>query len=409
MPSIMGSAWSLMIPAQHLPASSSPSGWLLRIRPNRSHLHSAGNGFRFKAIMKCRHVRQEVAGESDLSFTQDKFNSSDVTLQLPSLLSVKSFCLITDTLLGLPVTLVSSAQPALKLLSITSHCQRKANHRSVGVSILGAFQGEQSLTCSLQLILPMRLYGKSRNLHSGTDNIKIKASYRAHAFSPLVSSACTSPLSSLSLCKLFLDPGTALCFAPRYVHLSPYTLLTAPGLKLALWATASPVQIHSGPPICLALDCGHLLKAIVGYRHMPGQKGPKRAAVVLCIWCVRWCSMVCGCVKVYVCLWHELRETAAGLGPSQGLCSGAVRKQACCETPQCPGGAVGMPSCIRDSTPGQNTVHLQEAQSASREEIATNEVHPLMPGFGNCLPCHLWCLIDCTLHETRSADDTVNC
>jgi len=51
MQSIMGSAWSLMIPAQHLPASA--SAWLLRIRPNRSHLHSAGSGFRFKAIMKC--------------------------------------------------------------------------------------------------------------------------------------------------------------------------------------------------------------------------------------------------------------------------------------------------------------------------------------------------------------------
>lgn len=185
--------------------------------------------------------------------------------------------------------------------------------------------------------------------------------------------------------------------------------MTAPGLKLALRATASPVQIHSGPPICLALDRGHLLKAIVGYRHMPGQKGPKRATIVLCIWCVRWCSMVCGCATVYVCLWHELREAAAGLGPSQGLCSGAVRKPACCETPHCPGGAVGMPSCSRDLTPGQHTAHLQEAQSVSQGETTINEVHPLMPGFRNCLSCRLWCLIDCTLHETRSADDTANC
>ncbi len=111
--------------------------------------------------------------------------------------------------------------------------------------------------------------------------------------------------------------------------------MTASGLKLALRATASPVQIHSGPPICLALDRGHLLKAIVGNCHMLGQKGPKIAAVVLCI-CLRVCSTVCGCAIVCVCLWHEFREAAAGLGPSQGLCSGAVRKQACCETPTLP-------------------------------------------------------------------------
>lgn len=42
-----------------------------------------------------------------------------------------------------------------------------------------------------------------------------------------VSSGCATPLSCLSPCKLFLDPGTALCFAPRRVHLSPYTPLTA--------------------------------------------------------------------------------------------------------------------------------------------------------------------------------------
>ncbi|KAK2880755.1 hypothetical protein QQF64_008952 [Cirrhinus molitorella] len=145
-----------------------------------------------------------------------------------------------------------------------------------------------------------------------------------HVLSPLRHNHL--PALSLSLCKLFLDPGTALCFAPHHVHLSPYTPLTASGLKLALRATASPIQIHSGPPICLALDRGHLLKAIVGKRHMPGQKGPKRAAIVPCI-CLRVCSTVCACAIVYVCLWHELREAAAGLGPSQGLCSGAVRKQ----------------------------------------------------------------------------------
>ncbi|ROI15223.1 hypothetical protein DPX16_6234 [Anabarilius grahami] len=65
-----------------------------------------------------------------------------------------------------------------------------------------------------------------------------------------------------------------------------------------------------------------------------------------------------------------------------------------------------MPSCSRDLTPGQHTVHLQEAQSVSQGETTTNEVHPLMPGFRNCLSCRLWCLIDCTLRETRSADDT---
>ncbi len=34
--SITGSAWSLMIPTQHLPASSSLSGWLRRIRNERT-------------------------------------------------------------------------------------------------------------------------------------------------------------------------------------------------------------------------------------------------------------------------------------------------------------------------------------------------------------------------------------
>ncbi len=111
---------------------------------------------------------------------------------------------------------------------------------------------------------------------------------------------------------------------------------------------------------------------------------------------------------VYVCLWHKFREAVAGLGPSQGLCSGAVRKQACCENPPAAlAGADGMPSCSRDLTLGQHAAHLQEAPGVSREEAVTDEVRPELPDFRNCLPCRLWCLIDCTLHETRSADDRV--
>ncbi|KAF4104379.1 hypothetical protein G5714_015366 [Onychostoma macrolepis] len=246
---------------------------------------------------------------------------SDVTPQLPSPLSVESFCLITDTLLGLPVTLVSSALPALKLLSVST---------------------------------PSTVALSESLCHSGHE------------------------------CE-------------------------ASGLKLALQATASPIQIHSGPPICLALDRGHLLKAIVGNRHMLCQKGPKRAVVVPCI-CLRVCSTVCGCAIVYVCLWHELREAAAGLGPSQGLCSGAVRKQARCETPTLPWRS-GRNALLQQGldTGSTHSPSPRGTRRISREEAVTDEVRSLLPDFRNCLPCCLWCLIDCTLHETRSADDTVSC
>ncbi|KAL1261126.1 hypothetical protein QQF64_008953 [Cirrhinus molitorella] len=123
----MGSAWSLMIPVQHLPASPSLSGWLRRIRLSTAHLHSTGSGFRFKAIMKCELIRRQKwisplwLTEEDLKhLLKAAVSLSDVTPQLPSPLSVESFCLITDTLLGLPVTLVSSARPALKLLSVST-------------------------------------------------------------------------------------------------------------------------------------------------------------------------------------------------------------------------------------------------------------------------------------------------
>lgn len=98
-----------------------------------------------------------------------------------------------------------------------------------------------------------------------------------------VSSGCAAPLSSLSPCKLFLDPGTAPCFAPRRVHLSPYTPLTAPGLKLALRASASPVQIHPGPSICLAWTAGICRRLLLGTVICRAKRPPREPLLSRCI------------------------------------------------------------------------------------------------------------------------------
>ncbi len=217
-------------------------------------------------------------------------------------------------------------------------------------------------------------------------------------------------LASFKPVPLQAVPGPWHCplFCPPPCSFISIHSVTASGLKLALRATASPVQIHSGPPICLALDRGHLLKAIVGNCHMLGQKGPKIAAVVLCI-CLRVCSTVCGCAIVLFACGMSSEKRRQVLAPVRVFVLERSGSRRAVKPPRCPGGADGMPSCSRDLTLGQHAARLQEAPGVSREEAVTDEVRPLLPDLRNCLPCRLWCLIDCTLHETRSADDTVSC
>ncbi len=83
-------------------------------------LKAAGESWGSRTDLLCHKELIKLLHQSFPVFLSLSVSLSDVTPQLPSPLSVESFCLITDTLLGLSVTLVSSAQPALKLLSVST-------------------------------------------------------------------------------------------------------------------------------------------------------------------------------------------------------------------------------------------------------------------------------------------------
>lgn len=142
---------------------------------------------------------------------------------------------------------------------------------------------------------------------------------------PCLFQACPSASCSWTLALPSVLPPTMFI----YLH----TLLWQP--QVLSWRCGRPLRPSKSTPV---LPSVWLWTAGICWRLLLG--------TVIC-WAKRVpreppssCVYVWGCVQrcavVYVCLWHEFREAAAGLGPSQGLCSGAVRKQACCETPTLP-------------------------------------------------------------------------
>lgn len=218
---------------------------------------------------------------------------------------------------------------------------------------------------------------------------------------PCLFQACPSASCSWTLALPSVLPPTMFI----YLH----TLLWQP--RVLSWRCGRPLRPSKSTPVLPSVwlwtagICWRLLLGTVICWAKRVPREPPSSCVY--VWgCVQRCAVVRLCMFACGMSSEKRRQVLAPVRVFVLERSGSRRAV---KPPRCPGGADGMPSCSRDLTLGQHAAHLQEALGVSREEAVTDEVRPLLPDLRNCLPCRLWCLIDCTLHETRSVDDTVSC